>query len=757
MRTQSHVLHLCYILLFSFFIAQTQTAKGSQSSLTADSVASQLIEKVPGDFPRFAFANHREQAQLLSHFLWYHFHHRLSNSAVLFNKEYVLTADVWLGNACPRGSQERIQDVYRRILLEAFIDDEGYVSSHQHFSQAHDLGWPFPSWGQAHRNLAQVKDKTAGWHFQPLKKVRGWIGGHLRASNGKEYTGEAAVSRWELHNVKSLGIQNNSWHLEATGSSPTITTPQGYCINAFDAPYLQLRWTRAGVPHGRAVPYVEWLRDADTDYSPERRVYFRLDKTPLSRQYNHSIITMYRHPQWQGKIKRIRISLAPGESDAKFTIDSFFTVYDTRHTINNPILILASCRYFNWTGDLDFLRRQIGRMRRALRYQQTVMGSLQYHHIRNPWPGHDGLPSWRKDSDGKLTFYSGHGIGSNYWDILPFGWDDLYATNQYYAATLALAEIEEAIQRNPGWDIPAGVLRLDPQQLRRHARQVQQTANRRFWNEQDGRFVACIDTNGNKHDYGYTFLNLDAIWYDLATPEHASQIMAWIAGDRIIKNDTSTGADIYRWRFGPRASTRRNIEWYGQGWWAPESLDWGYQVQDGGAVLGFTFYDLWARLHVLGPDDAWNRLMEILEWEKEVHAEGGYRKYYEGDKRGTTLQGGGTCGGLGIDYEFRESSLLPSIIPYGFLGLRARSDGSLAICPRLPEACPEMALNNVLFHNIHLDIRATNNTIELNCKDRPAEPIRLVLQGTWKQTNSDWLGSVCVLNQTGVYSFTRCH
>ena len=756
MKTKQYALFLCAISLFSFSSAWTQAESESKSSLTADSVADQLIEKVPGDFPRFAFAGHREQAQWLSHFLWYHFHHRLSNSAVLFNKEYLLTADIWLGNACPRRSQERIQDVHRRILLEAFIDDEGYVSSHQHFSQAHDLGWPFPSWGQAHRNLAQVKGKTAGWHFQPLPKVRGWIGGHLRASNGKEYTGAAAASRWELHNARSLGIQDNSWHLEAAGVSPAITTPPGYCINAFDAPYLQLRWTRAGVPHDRAAPYVEWLRETDTDYSPERRVYFRLGKTPLSRQYNHSIMTMYRHPQWQGKIKRIRISLAPGEADAKFEIDSFFTVYDTRHTINNPILILASCRYFNWTGDLDFLRRQIGRMRRALRYQQTVMGGLQYHHIRNPWPGHDGLPSWNKDSDGKLTFYSGHGIGSNYWDILPFGWDDLYATNQYYAATLALAEIEEAIQQNPGWDIPVGVLRLDPQQLRQHARQVKRTANHLLWNQQNGRFVACIDSKGNKHDYGYTFLNLDAIWYDLATPEHAGQIMTWITGDRIIQSDTSTGADIYRWRFGPRATTRRNIEWYGQGWWAPESLDWGYQVQDGGAVLGFTFYDLWARLHILGPDNAWDRLVEILKWEKEVHAEGGYRKYYEGNKRGTTLQGGGTCGGLGIDYEFRESSLLPSIVPYGFLGLRARPDGSLAINPRLPRACPEMALSNVLFRNTHLDIRAASDAVEIDCKDLPAEPIRLVLQGTWKQANSDWRGSVRILNQTGIYRFTRC-
>jgi len=395
-------------------------------------------------------------------------------------------------------------------------------------------------------------------------------------------------------------------------------------------------------------------------------------------------------------------------------------------------------------------------MRLALSYQQNEMGGMKYNRIRNPWPGHDGLPSWHKDNSGKLTFNSGHGIGSNYWDILPFGWDDLYATNQYYAATLALAELEAAVEQNPAWNIPLGTLKFDPQKLRRHAQNVKETTNRLFWNEKTGRFMACIDKNGGTHDFGYTFLNLDAIWYDLASKDHGKQIIEWITGKRIIEGDTSVGSDIYRWRFGPRATTRRNIEWYGQGWWAPESLDWGYQIQDGGAVLGFTFYDLWARLKILGPDNAWQRLNEILKWEKEVHSEGGYRKYYEGGKRGTTLQGGGTCGGLGIDYEFFESSLLPGIVAYGFVGLDAQPDGSLAINPRLPKACTEMALKNILYHNVRFDIHATNNTIELNCKDLPAEPIRIVLQGTWKRKKSDWRGSACVLNQTGIYCFTKC-
>jgi hypothetical protein len=746
-----------YVTFSLLAIHQAEAAGAEPAPSDDSSIATRLLKDVPAGFPHFSFAAHDEDARLLTHYLWYHFHHRLGNGSTVFNKEYLLLADAWLGNASPRGSHETIQDVHRRLLLGIEIDAEGYVSSHQHFSHAHDRGWPFPLWAQAGNNPDLVRGVAAGWHFQPMDKVRGWVGrDYLRKWGRNEHIGKTAASLWECDNVKSLGIRANRWHLEATAADPSITTPAGVSFDAFNAPYLQLRWKRSGSPRSHAVPYVEWLRAEDREFGPDRRVYFNPEKTPLSGDCWHSIMTMHRHPQWNGTIKRVRIALAPGEADVNFAIDSFFTVYDTRHTINNPILILASCRYFAWTGDIDFLRRQIDRLRLALRYQQTVMGGLPNGHIRNRWPGHDGLPGWEKDPQGALTFHFGHGIGSNYWDILPFGWDDAYATNQYYAATVAMAQLEEAVQRHSGWDIPRGALQLDPQALRRHAGQVKETANRLFWNAPTGRFVACIDQQAHAHDYGYTFLNLDAIWYGLATSEHARQIMDWISGKRIVAGDTSTGADIYRWRFAPRSTTVRNIDWYGQGWWAPESLPWGFQVQDGGAVLGFTFYDLMARLRVYGADDAWQRLREILAWEKEVRENGGYRKYYADGKRGTTLQGGGTCGGLGIDYEFFESSLLPAAVVYGFLGLDAQVGNALVITPRLPADCPEMAVTDVFYHGVLLDIRVSQTAIDITCKSSPRAPIRLLLPGVWQRQGTDEQATEFDLASSGSYHFKRC-
>jgi len=706
----------------------------------------------PPDFPRFSFAGHDEEARLLSNYLWYHFSTRLGHGKVLFNQEYLTTSDTWMGGAVRADWAAPIQQILREDLLAIHMDDEGYIATHQHFSHAHDQGWPFPMWTGAQSG---EKGYTAGWHFQ--EDGPGWVWEYfLRRRKDSRFGRAKALEGWQLENVRSLGIRDNKWQLESTGNSPRITTPADVTIDAFNAPFVQLRWKRDPAPPAGRLPYVEWLREQDSEYSTERRVYLPLtggnpDYEKISGA-THSQAAMYRHPLWNGRIKRIRITLAPGESQVRFSIDSFFTAYDTRHTINNPIFVMAAWNYFRWTGDIDFLTRAISRMRRGVRYQQTVLGGLQYKHIRNPWPGHDGLAGFTTNPDGTKTMLYGRGIGNNYWDIMPFGWDDMYSTSQYYASLVALADAEQAVRDNPGWGVPVNDEALDPAALRRHAAEVKRTANEKFWNKQTARFYGCIDKEGKGHEYGFTFLNLDAIWYGIASDRHAAEIMDWISGRRTVAGDTSTGADIYHWRFGPRATTRRNLDWYGHGWTKPEKIPWGGQVQDGGAVLGFSFYDLMANLRVLGPDRAWQRLSELLAWEKDVWAEGGYRKYYAGGKHGTTLQGGGTAGGLGIDAEFFESSLVPSVVIYGFLGMEPRAS-SLGIAPRLPSAVPEIGITNLLYRGARMDVKASAKAITIALKDAPTDPVRIELTGRWSRAGVT--ASSFSLDKSGEYRFER--
>ena len=135
--------------------------------------------------------------------------------------------------------------------------------------------------------------------------------------------------------------------------------------------------------------------------------------------------------------------------------------------------------------------------------------------------------------------------------------------------------------------------------------------------------------------------------------------------------------------------------------------------------MGFSYHDLLARLSVLGPDDAWNRLREMIRWYEEVETAGGYRAYYNGMREGT-LQGGGTAGGLGLDQEFFESVLVPQVIIEGFLGFKPGADG-FRVEPQLPSDWPELAVDRIAFQGLTLSVRVTREVVEV-----------LGIDGSWK-------------------------
>lgn len=666
----------------------------------------------PEDFPRYTVPGHEKEMATLRELFWLHYPGS-GPKATLWD-EWLPDASLWPA-VMTDNQGDRMRREWNSTLRGRGMDAEGYVHTHQHASIAHQEGWPFPFWNQG---------RGIGWHFS-FKNTAGpgWRPNDLNKPDG-----------WQLDGAQAVGVNEEGWKVDFTNTAAVITAPP-WKFNSFEGPFLQLRWKAVNL--AGAQPYVEWTTATATNFGVQRRMYF--DPVP-GEVISYTMIPVYRHPLWTNDITQLRIGLG-NSATGSVTIQAFFSQYDTRHNINGQNFVRGCAKYFWWTRDLNFLRAEINRMRTALRYDMTEHQALERKVVFTDWVSHDGRTGVKRTADGKKQVITGQGIGNNYWDLMPFGWLDCYATMQYYDAVKVLAQIEREVLAHPEWQIPRGVLSFEPDFLDRHAADVKKTGNKMFWNKETQRFNASIDSAGEAHDYGYTFLNCEAIYYDFATPEHAKAIMSWMNGDRVVETDTSKGADLYHWRFSARATTKRNIDWYFWAWSNPESIPWGGQVQDGGAVLGWSYHDLMARVKVLGPDNAWARLQEILKWFDEVQAAGGYRKYYSGSREGS-MQGSGTAGGLGLDMEFFESALVPQVMINGFLGFKPYADG-FALNPKLPKDWPELTLDKIRFQSLTLQVRAAKNLIEIRKTGVRDEPMFLRLpEGKWKATWLDEHGAV---------------
>jgi hypothetical protein len=186
---------------------------------------------------------------------------------------------------------------------------------------------------------------------------------------------------------------------------------------------------------------------------------------------------VYRSPTWRGTIIGLRLAI-DNAAAGEIVIKSFHTACDTRHNINNLNFIRGCHDYFVWTRDIGFLRSQIGRIRTAMRFVEQEFQTRERKCIYTSWPGHEGRSGVRW-IDGVKTIVPGEGIGSNYWDLLPFGGEDALATVYYYDTLLDLAELEEAIAAHPEWAV-SSMDRYDPSELRSHAKEVKAFAAERF-------------------------------------------------------------------------------------------------------------------------------------------------------------------------------------------------------------------------------------------------------------------------------------
>ncbi|WP_432877002.1 MGH1-like glycoside hydrolase domain-containing protein [Kribbella sp. CA-245084] len=488
-------------------------------------------------------------------------------------------------------------------------------------------------------------------------------------------------------------------------------------------------------------------------------------------------------------------------------------LFDARHFSSNAMYILGAWRYYSWTGDTNFLATMLPRVRRAINFYLDSLGGKSGI-VTIDSPDHSGR-------DGYLP--------SNYWDVTSFGYQDAFLNAYFYGALEAMAQLEEHV---------GGAARAD--ELRTLRKLTRQRYNSLFWNGPAGRYVQSIDADDVAHDYGSTYVNLEAASFGLPTQDQAARIFEWLdhgrtelqdavvqieegglapkvtAGHTLGQSFTAaaefvsvaarfatyaergaaftmtlyrglpgeapvkiaerkfsdwfdgrvahldlpkqptgvyylevsevTGtlawwstaksvpgarayadgqpatdasnryvvalgeyfegpADIYsKWVFAPRSTTRRNSYWF---FLTHLTTPWGEEVQDGGAILYTSGFDVMARARYRSADDAWARMTAILDrWNEPDHICGG-APLYRGEG---TVDAPGGAHSVGTDVPFPESGLAPASFLYAFVGVEAEPE-ALVITPNLPSALSNAGVRNLHWRGRQLEVQVTRDTV----------------------------------------------
>ncbi len=183
---------------------------------------------------------------------------------------------------------------------------------------------------------------------------------------------------------------------------------------------------------------------------------------------------------------------------------------------------------------------------------------------------------------------SSTGKPSNRWTNFKFGYLDAYCNISFNRAMRALVKLYN--------------LQGLGDEANKYKAVADQNANafaEKFWDKDKQRFVGCFDKNGTPYDYGFVFINLEAVAAGMATDEQEKQIFSWLDGTRVIESDTSTGTDIYFFGFAPRNTTLSADDklWDTLGGSVILAGNGGYGLyyQNGGASLSTSYYDICAR------------------------------------------------------------------------------------------------------------------------------------------------------------------
>ena len=679
-------------------------------------------------------------------------------------------------------------------LIQITQDDQGLIDNtplvnEAPFSQAGvdpsgysvPQGWPFPSWQNSVNNYLD-KDNLEAVHTTEFNfndaghpQSQDW-----HATNGEFYVGELTG----YAHFSTIGDKSSILPFSFYRDKIDTLLPFAGGIDARFSPMIdmEIEYTGKNIKDYNIIFKV--AGDDTWHVAPQSK--YASDPMEYVNGYVHirQFFDMYLHPEWNHQIITdlgVQFVGLDGKdySVTNGRVNFIRPTYDTRQANATYQFILAVGTYFSFTRDYKTLLKIINKTRRALLFlTHSLEGekgllSLEYLY------GHDGVVPYcieGKEND-RLSY---HSIGNGYSDLTVAPMINLEANTYYYQALLSMAMLEEAMEEIEG-DNPTSLsvknrmidgeriyYNYTPETLRALAAEVKTNMEKPvqvekvedydntygagdyyyrnvggLWNPETGRFCLGINEyNGKIHDYGHVYVILEAVCAGIGTDAQQLEIMKWVDGQRTVQGDTSTGEDIYFYEFAPRFNTRDCEEDGGCfGFMQDENFrdriwqfgygTWSRQVQNGGAVVAWAYYDLVARAKVLGIDNALNRLEAIKKWYLKVLDYGGnglsfYDDYYEDLEYEVTLedpnmfmvysvQAAGIKGGgaLGLDAEFIESVILIRSVPDVLFGLNAMENNNLTFTYHEDKKHSFFEVYNMKYGDAVYSIRTKKNCLEV--------------------------------------------
>ena len=686
------------------------------------------------------------------------------NAVQFFWQEWNSMAYYW-HNASDGFETDRIEGI-RKILSNIPVDDYGYVWQESdevrpNYSNTnsgeHRMGWPFPT-------SYNVVGSTS-WDFNGVSGEGKWSsrylsGGNYYANNEAQLNNGLYVTNVE--NVSSLEFVSPEKDYTCTYYSPLLEIDlRMYTADSDNIEDILIHYTTNRNKEWQTV-------------SVNEKAFISYDYTPT---YEHLIfLPMYAEEVWASDKEmdiysnqiRVEIKAKPGTTvSGRFALNYVRATFDTRHSNNNSIFVSSLRNDFDYTGDLNYLKENITKARKAVNFYMQMYDEERGLNDQSYLVGHDSDKTSKDDDEREAMT-----LGNGYWDVSFMTKYDFESNIYFYKALVDLAYLESVLSQN-GITVDKGLATVKTanrnythgiSEYNYNAASLKQIADRvlgelrkpindsnktGYWSEENGRFVGGYSEVDKKwYDYGYVMWNLEAIYYGIATDEQAKTIMDWISGRRIVEADQygSQGADIYYYEFAPRANTYSDENRFDlsifNGSFNDKNCEFGEtQIQNGGAVLYLTFFDLMARVGTYGADDAYKRLLAIKDWYMDIydyyvnsdnynrHPDRFYWDYYENgmwenpkDKKynlqngikGTNERGGRTAGVMGIDGEFLESFLVMSAIPYGFFGIDTEYGNTLKIAPTIPSTLSYWGMENLSYNGVKYDLTAFKNAVRID-------------------------------------------